>query len=137
MWETISSHTVMRLWLVTNLLYFITPSYCDHDWVKDDNNCNRTSTSSTGWLFVFVKCKRQHLIYSAYLVWLLLPAGQCVEPGTSPHRTAPRSWPPPPTAGMMCSMTRCHTLRGHVSDRAHRICWTIERIRQKEIDKAL
>lgn len=32
-------------------------------------------------------------------------------------------------------MTHCHTLRGHVSDHAHRICWTITRIREKEVDK--
>lgn len=31
-------------------------------------------------------------------------------------------------------MTRCHTLRGHVSDHAHRICWMIKWIREKEVD---
>lgn len=57
-------------------------------------------------------------------------------PGTSPHRRAPQSWPLPPTAGRMYSMTRCHTLKGHVSDHAHHICWMIKRIREKEVDKA-
>lgn len=33
-------------------------------------------------------------------------------------------------------MTRCHTLKGHVSDHAHRICWMMKRIREKEVDRA-
>lgn len=92
-------------------------------------------------LFIYTflyACTRTHIVISiasltwAHLVLPPLPAGQYAEPGTSPHRTVPRSSPLPLTAGRMYSMTRCHTLRGHVSDHAHRICWTIDGIREKK-----
>lgn len=76
-----------------------------------------------------------HKQYHAHLAWPPLLADQYAEPGISPHHTAPRSWPLPPTADMMYSMTRCHTLKGHVSDHAHRICWKINRIREEKIEK--
>lgn len=72
----------------------------------------------------------------AHLVWPPPPAGRCAEPGTSPHPTAPRFLPPPPTAGRTYSMSRCHTLRGRVSDHGHRICRMITRIRGTGVDKA-
>lgn len=71
----------------------------------------------------------------AHLVLLPLPAGQCAEPGTSPHRTAPQSCPLPPIAGRMYSMIRCHTLKGHVSDHAHRICWMKKGLERRKSTK--
>lgn len=59
---------------------------------------------------------------NAHLVWPPPLTGQCAEPDTSLHHRVPQSGPPPLTAGRMYSMTRCHTLTGHVSDHGHRIC---------------
>lgn len=62
------------------------------------------------------------MCHSPHLVWPLLPAGQCAEPGIAPRHTAPQFWPLLLTAGRTYSMTRCHILRGHASDHVHRIC---------------
>jgi len=90
------------------------------------------STGTSRIVRISIWYQKPHL---AHLVEPLLPAGQCVEPGTVPHHTALQSWPLPLTADRMYSMTRCHTLTGHVSDHAHRICWMIHRIREKEVDQ--
>lgn len=73
----------------------------------------------------------------AYLVSPLLPADQRERPDIFLRRRVPRFWPLLPTAGRMCSMTHCHTLKGRVSDHGHRICWMKRCISEKEIDKNL
>lgn len=87
---------------------------------------------TTTWTNEDLQSQNQH---PAHLVSPPPPAGPCAEPGTSPRHTAPRSCPPLQTAGTTYSMTRCHTLKGHVSDHAHRTCWTITRIREREVEK--
>lgn len=142
----VSEYDVLRsvsIGLLHRLLACYSPSLTekDHDSFKKWKQIfTSISSSLTHWgqtLVFFLnnlnsQCQNQH---RAHLVLPPPPAGQCAEPGTSPHRTAPRSCPLPPTAGRMYSMTRCHTLKDHVSDHAHRICWMIDRIREKEVHK--